>query len=112
MQSDDVDLQIENNILTIRGEKQEERKEEDENRRFHVWERSYGSFQRSFTLPRTVKADEITAEFEDGLLRVSMPKSPEARGRRIQVGGGRRQVGGSEQMGRGEQLGSGETKKK
>jgi HSP20 family protein len=84
--ADDVDIQLENNILTMRGEKSEERKEADTNRRYHLWERSYGSFQRSFTLPRTVRADEITAEFKDGLLQVRMPKAPEARSRRIEVG--------------------------
>jgi HSP20 family protein len=88
MKPEDVDVQLENNILTIRGEKNEERKEEDENRRFHVWERSYGSFQRSFTLPRTVKSDDISAEFKDGLLHIRMPKSPEARSRRIEIGAG------------------------
>lgn len=88
MGSDDVDVELENNILTIRGEKQEERREEDANRRYHLWERSFGSFQRSFTLPRTVKAEEISAAFENGLLRVRMPKAPEARSRRIQIGSG------------------------
>jgi HSP20 family protein len=84
----DVDIELENNILTIRGEKQEERKEEDEGRRYHLWERSYGAFQRSFTLPRTVRAEDISAEFSDGLLRVRMPKSAEAKSRRIEVRGG------------------------
>jgi len=84
----DVDVEMENNVLTIRGEKREERKEENENRRYHVWERSYGSFERSFTLPRTVKAEEISAEFEGGLLRVRMPKAPEARSRRIEITNG------------------------
>jgi HSP20 family protein len=86
---EDVDVEIENNILTIRGEKREQRKEEDENRRYHVWERTYGVFQRSFTLPRTVRADGIAAEFTDGLLRIRMPKSAEAKSRRIQIGQGR-----------------------
>jgi HSP20 family protein len=85
---EDVDVQLESNILTIRGEKREERKEEDENRRYHLWERNYGSFQRAFTLPRTVRGDDISAEFSDGLLRVRMPKAPEARSRRIQIRGG------------------------
>jgi HSP20 family protein len=85
LKPEDVDIQLENNVLTIRGQKQEERKEEDEQRRIHVWERSWGTFARSFTLPRTVKGDDISAHFEDGLLRVRMPKAPEARSRRIQV---------------------------
>ena len=67
MKPEDVELHVENNILTIRGEKREERTEQDEGSRFHVWERSYGAFQRSFTLPRTVQSDDIKAEFENGL---------------------------------------------
>lgn len=88
MKREDVELEVENNILTIRGEKSEERQEGDENKRYHVWERRYGSFQRSFTLPRTVKADDIAAEFKDGILYVRMPKSPEAKSRRIAIGSG------------------------
>jgi HSP20 family protein len=101
---EDVDVELENNILTIRGEKREQRKEEDENRRYHLWERTYGSFQRAFTLPRTVRAEDISAEFSEGLLRIRMPKAAEAKSRRIQIRGGRagedvgetRQVGGHE----------------
>lgn len=86
MTDDDVEIELENNILTIRGERTEERS--DGERRFHLWERRYGSFQRSFTLPRTVQADGISAEFENGLLRVHMPKAPEAKGRRIEIAAG------------------------
>ena len=82
---DDVEIELENNILTVRGQRSETKTSEE--RRFHVWERRYGSFQRSFTLPRTVSADGISAEFEDGLLRVHMPKAAEAKGRRIEIGG-------------------------
>jgi HSP20 family protein len=101
---EDVDVQLENNILTIRGEKREERKEEDENRRYHLWERTYGTFQRSFTLPRTVRAEEISAEFSEGLLHVRMPKAPEAKSRRIEIRGGQAgEVGETRQVaGRGE----------
>jgi len=88
MKPGDVELHVENNILTIRGEKREERTEQDEGRRFHLWERNYGAFQRSFTLPRTVRGDDIKAEFDNGLLRVRMPKAPEARSRRIEIGVG------------------------
>jgi HSP20 family protein len=95
MKSEDVDVQLENNILTIRGQKSEEKREEEEGRRYHLWERSYGSFERSFTLPRTVKAEDITAEFENGLLHVRMPKAPEARSRRIQIGGATKAIEGS-----------------
>lgn len=82
----DVEIELENNILSIRGERAEQRSSEE--RRFHLWERHFGSFQRSFTLPRTVSAEGITAEFEHGLLRVHMPKAAEAKGRRIEIGEG------------------------
>ena len=85
MKKDDISIDIENNVLTISGEKTEERTEGQEERRYHVWERKYGAFQRSFTLPRTVKADEIRAHFDNGILRVHMPKLAEAKGRKIEV---------------------------
>lgn len=88
MNRNDIEIELENNVLTIRGEKREEREEGSEERRYHVWERRYGAFQRSFTLPRTVQADDITAEFADGVLHVRMPKSEEAKGRKIQIGSG------------------------
>lgn len=84
MSIDDVEIEVENNVLSIRGEKKEER-EEKEDRRYHVWERCYGSFERQFTLPRTVKTDEITAHFKDGVLYVEMPKAPEAKSKKIAI---------------------------
>jgi HSP20 family protein len=83
---DDVEIELENNILTIRGEKREEREEGDDDSRYHLWERRYGSFQRSFTVPRTVKPTDINAVFENGILTVHMPKVPEAKGRKISIG--------------------------
>ncbi|HSM04066.1 MAG TPA: Hsp20/alpha crystallin family protein [Longimicrobiales bacterium] len=85
MTTDDIELELENNILTLRGEKNDVRRENDEGRRHHLWERRYGTFQRSFTLPRTVKADDIDAEFVDGVLHVRLPKVAEAKSRRISV---------------------------
>ncbi|MDZ7780652.1 MAG: Hsp20/alpha crystallin family protein [Gemmatimonadota bacterium] len=85
MSEDDVSVELENNVLTISGEKVEERTEGSEERRYHVWERSYGGFQRSFTLPRTVKAEEITARFDNGVLTVDLPKVAEAKGRKIEI---------------------------
>ena len=85
MDIDDIEIEVENNLLSLRGEKKEE--EELENRKFHVWERTYGSFERSFTLPRTVKAEEISAHFRDGILHVHMPKAPEAKSRKIAIKG-------------------------
>ncbi len=89
MAEEDVNLEIENNILTIRGEKREEREEGDDKRSFHVWERRYGSFQRAFTLPKSVQTDKIKAEFDNGVLTVRMPKAAEAKSRSIQIKGGK-----------------------
>lgn len=86
IKEDDIEVELENNVLTISGEKSEERTEGEEERRYHVWERTYGAFRRSFTLPRTVKPEDISAHFEDGVLRVHLPKVAEAKGRKIEIG--------------------------
>ncbi|MHC4925632.1 MAG: Hsp20/alpha crystallin family protein [Planctomycetota bacterium] len=85
LSEDEVSIELENNVLSISGQKAEERTEGDEERRYHLWERRYGTFQRSFTLPRTVKGDDIRAHFEHGILRITMPKVPEAKGRKIEI---------------------------
>ncbi len=85
MTHEDVEVHLENNVLTIRGEKSVVRQEENGGHRIHLFERRYGSFTRSFTLPRTVKADDINASFENGILTVTMPKVAEAKGRRIEI---------------------------
>jgi HSP20 family protein len=69
----DVQLTFENGMLNIRGEKKDEHEKED--KRYHVLERSYGAFQRSFTFPVNVKADKISAEFKNGVLIVRLPKA-------------------------------------
>lgn len=85
MSEENVSVELENNVLTISGDKMEQRTEGEEERRYHVWERTYGTFRRSFTLPRTVKADEISARFDNGVLRVDLPKAAEAKGRKIEI---------------------------
>lgn len=85
MSEEEVEIELENNVLTIRGEKQMVREEGKEESRAHLVERRYGQFQRSFTLPRTVKGDDISAHFRDGVLHIHMPKAPEAKGRKIQI---------------------------
>ena len=82
----DISLELEHNLLTVSGEKAEQRTEGDEERRYHVSERQYGSFKRSFTLPRTVKGDDIRAHFEHGVLMITLPKVPEAKPRKIEIG--------------------------
>lgn len=83
VRADDVDISVENGMLTIAGEKRagQERKEEN----WLVVERRYGRFERSFTLARTVDVENIRASFEDGVLRIVLPKREEAKPRRIRV---------------------------
>ena len=88
LSEDDVQIEIENDVLTISGEKSEEHTEGEEERNYHLWERTYGSFRRSFTLPRAVRSEQATAEFENGVLEIRLPKSAEAKGRRIEIGKG------------------------
>jgi HSP20 family protein len=80
---EDVKISLENNLLTIRGEKRQQ--SEERNERVHRYERSYGSFERSFALPSTVDPDKITAGYENGILTVTIPKVERARPREIPV---------------------------
>lgn len=80
---DDVKISLESNILTVKGEKKQEK--EERNKSVHRVERSYGSFQRSFTLPTTVKSDKIDAVFKEGVLSISLPKAEEAKPKQIEV---------------------------
>jgi len=85
MKRDDFELSVENNVITLRGERQFEKKDDADN--YHRVERSYGSFTRSFTLPQTVSADGATAEYRNGVLRVTLPKREETKARRIEISG-------------------------
>jgi HSP20 family protein len=85
MNREDFELTVENNVLTLRGERRFEKKEETDN--YHRVERSYGAFTRSFTLPQTVSSDNATAEYKNGVLRVTLKKREEVKARRIEVGG-------------------------
>lgn len=80
---EDVKISLESNVLTIKGEKRQEK--EEKNKNFHRVERSYGTFQRSFTLPSTVKNDKIDAVFNNGILSIALPKSEEAKPKQIEV---------------------------
>ena len=85
MKQEDFDLSIENNVITLRGERKFEKVDETDN--YHRVERSYGSFTRSFTLPQTVSGEGATAEYSNGVLRVTLPKREETKARRIEVKG-------------------------
>jgi HSP20 family protein len=85
MKQEDFDLSIENNVITLRGERKFEKTDDTDN--YHRVERSYGSFTRSFTLPHTVSPEGATAEYNNGVLRVTLPKREETKARRIEVKG-------------------------
>jgi HSP20 family protein len=80
---EDVKLSIENNLLTIRGEKRQQAEEKSE--RVHRYERSYGAFERTFSLPTTVDPERIDATCTNGILTVTIPKAERARPREIPV---------------------------
>lgn len=79
----DIDLKLEGNVLTLKGEKKQEHEEERNN--YHRMESFYGSFSRSFTLPDTVDRDHIKADYKNGILTVTIPQKPEVRPREIPV---------------------------
>ncbi|MBK6587293.1 MAG: Hsp20/alpha crystallin family protein [Acidobacteria bacterium] len=83
MNKDDFELSFENNVLTLSGERKFEKKTEGEN--YHRVERAYGSFTRSFTLPQTLTAEGAQAEFNNGILSVSLPKREDTKARKIEV---------------------------
>jgi len=85
MSREDFELTVENNVITLRGERHFEKKDEADN--YHRVERAYGAFTRSFTLPQTVSGEGATAEYQHGVLRVTLPKREEAKARRIEISG-------------------------
>ncbi len=80
---DDVDIRVENNVLTIGGERRFEKEEKEEN--FHRIERRYGSFSRSFTLPNTIDTENIKANYDQGVLKIELGKRAEAKPKQIKV---------------------------
>jgi HSP20 family protein len=83
LEAKDVELTLDQGVLTIRGEKKFEGEEKKEN--YHRIERSYGSFVRSVPLPRAVKSDKVKAKFDKGVLTVTMPKAEKAQSRTIAI---------------------------
>lgn len=80
----DVEVVVDNDMLTIKGEKSEERTEKEKN--YHLTERRYGSFQRSFQLPGNVDAGRIAARFDKGVLKISLPKTEQSKPKKIAIG--------------------------
>ncbi|MEE9263141.1 MAG: Hsp20/alpha crystallin family protein [Vicinamibacteria bacterium] len=83
LKKEDIDINVEDNLLTLRGERKREKEVNDKG--VFRSERVYGSFSRSFTLPTTVTADKINASYKDGVLTISLPKAEEAKPRQIAI---------------------------
>jgi HSP20 family protein len=79
----DVEIKIEDNLLSIQGERKLEKETKEEN--YHRIERAYGSFYRSFTLPNYIDQDKIRAEHENGVLKITMPKKAELKPRKVKI---------------------------
>jgi HSP20 family protein len=94
----DIDVRIENNTLTVHGERKFEKEEKEEN--YRRVEREYGSFTRSFTLPNTVDPENVQANYEKGVLKIKLAKKAEAKPKQIKVNvGGERTLEGKEAKG-------------
>jgi HSP20 family protein len=83
LDSKDIDISMNNGYLTIRGEKKNEKEEREES--YHLIERNYGLFTRSVRLPKEVQSDKITASFKNGVLKITLPKSDEAKKKEIKI---------------------------
>jgi HSP20 family protein len=79
----DLDVRVEDNTLTVKGERKFEAEEKEEN--FHRIERAYGSFYRAFTLPSTVETDKVQANYNAGVLKLELKKKPEAQPKQIKI---------------------------
>jgi HSP20 family protein len=79
----DIDVRIENNVLTVHGERKIEKEEKEEN--YRRVERQYGSFTRTFTLPTTVDSENVQATYDKGVLKIALPKKAEAKPKQIKV---------------------------
>jgi len=83
VRKEDLDVSVENNLLTLSGERRQESEVKED--QFHRLERFYGKFTRSFTLPVGIQTGHIHAEVRDGILTVTLPKAEEAKPKRIQI---------------------------
>src|SRR5437762_14259493 len=79
----DIDVRVENNTLTVQGERKIEKEEKEEN--YRRVERQYGSFTRTFTLPQTVDSEKVSANYDKGVLKITLPKRAEAKPKQIKV---------------------------
>jgi len=98
VKEEDVDVRLENNVLTITGERKLENEEKKEN--FHRIERQFGRFLRSFTLPSTVDPDKVNAEFNNGVLKVVIAKREESKAKQIKIMAGKSSTQPAKQPGK------------
>ena len=82
----DLDVRLENSVLTVKGERKFEKEEKEEN--FHRIERRYGSFERTFRLPSSVDGEKAEANYDKGILSITVAKRPEAKSKQIKIGSG------------------------
>ena len=92
LNDEDINVSVENNTLTVQGERKFEKEEKEEN--FHRIERRYGSFVRTFKLPNTVDAEKVDAGYDKGILKITLAKRAEAKPRQIKVGIGQKTLQG------------------
>ena len=85
LKKEDIDINVEDNLLTVRGERKREKEVTDNDKGVFRSERAFGSFSRSFTLPTTVAVDKINASYKDGVLTLTLPKAEEAKPRQIAI---------------------------
>lgn len=85
LEEKNLKINIENNVLSIAGEKEQETTDGPPAKAFYMTERYYGAFQRSFTLPRTVDVEHVKAVFDKGVLTITLAKLPQSKGRKIEI---------------------------
>ena len=83
MKKEDIQISLENGVLSLKGEKKQDKEIKEEN--YHRWERNYGSFARSFELPVQVQSDKIKASYQKGVLHIELPKAEEIKPREIPI---------------------------
>ena len=106
---DDVNVTVENGVLTVSGEKKFERETGNEQKGAYRVERRYGRFERSLTLPQSVDAEKVSAHYDNGVLTLALPKSAESRKRRIEIGrgngaGAQKKIESGDKAGRGSKV--------
>jgi len=87
IKQNEIDIQLDHNRLTVRGERKSETEEKDEEKKYHRVERFSGSFIRSILLPDSINEDGATADYKDGVLKIVIPKSAESKPKKISIKG-------------------------